>query len=280
MRRRGTRTARRYAGVGLVVMLGACESMTGGGDTANAPVVDTVVEAAAPVPRVVDLTQPLEPGIPYFPGGAPFTVTELARIEDGYYSRAFTMGEHTGTHVDAPGHFVAGRPLLDALDAHDLIAPLVVIDVRERVAANPDYALDRETLDAWEREHGPVPDGAVVALLTGWDARWTDPERYRNADEGGTLHFPGFGVEASTFLVETRGVRAVAVDTLSTDPGIGTSFAQHKSFLAHGAYQIENLRNLDALPPTGATIVVGVLPIRAGSGAPARVIAIIPAPPG
>lgn len=275
---RGVRGARRPWVLPALLALAGCESLGFGAEASPGAAGPAVVtEAAAPRPGIVDLSQPLDPGIPYFPGGVPFTVETIADIESGYYSRRFSMGEHTGTHVDAPGHFVAGQGLLDTLHARDLIAPLVVIDVREQCRRDPDFALDLDTVGAWERRHGPVPDGAVVALHTGWAARWGDPERYRNADAAGVLHFPGYSAAVSEFLARNRRVRALGIDTLSTDVGATRTFAQHKTFLKYGTYQIENLRNLEHVPPTGATIVVGVLPIGAGSGAPARVFAIVPA---
>ena len=261
----------------LLLCLPACESVGGGGSAGASGDTPRAAPPGPPHPIVVDLTQPLAPDIPVFPGGRPFTVETLAEIESGYYSRAFAMGEHTGTHVDAPGHFVAGQGLLDTIEVRDLVAPLVVIDVRTSCATYPDYTLDMAVLQGWETRHGRVPTGAVVVLYTGWESRWSNPAAYANADTNGVLHFPGFGVDVAEFLATKRGVRGLGIDTLSTDPGRSQDFAQHKAFLAHGLYQIENLRNLDLVPPTGATIIVGVLPIRNGSGAPARVLAIIPA---
>lgn len=263
--------------VGLIALAG-CAGLadTSGGEGGLALMAES--PAGPPAFVVVDLSQPLEPGIPVFPGGTPFTATTTATMDQGYYSREFAMGEHTGTHVDAPGHFVAGQGLLDSLAPGDLVAPLVVIDVHRQCAADPDFVLDQETLAAWEREHGPVPAGAVVALATGWERRWRDPDRYRNTGTDGVMHFPGYSPEVAEFLAAKRGVRALGIDTLSTDPGASTTFAQHKTFLAHGTYQIENLRNLDQVPATGATVIVGVLPIVDGSGGPARVLAIVPAP--
>ena len=277
-RHRRARAAR--IALSAVVIWGAvsCAGLDGGGGETGGEKEQVIQSAAAdPAFLIIDLTEPLSPDAPYFPGAVPFTVDTLSElVADGYYSRKFTMGEHTGTHVDAPGHFVPGAGLMDTLQPRDLIAPLVVIDVHAQCAANPDFVLDMTALDAWELTHGPVPDGAVVALATGWDQRGHDLQRYRNTDADGIMHFPGFSAEAATFLAVQRSVRALGIDTLSTDPGRSQDFAQHKAFLAHGTYQIENLRNLDKLPPTGATIVVGVLPIRDGSGAPARVFAIVP----
>jgi kynurenine formamidase len=226
--------------------------------------------------RVVDLTHALGPNVPVFPGGERFASENLARVEtDGYFDNRFRTGEHTGTHVDAPAHFAAGGATVDAIAPEALVARIALIDIRERVAVDPDSSLAAADVLGWEQRHGRLGTAHVVLVRTGWGARWPDEARYRNADAAGVMHFPGVSVEASA-LLRARGVRAIGVDTLSMDPGRSTGFEEHRDFLAAGGYHLENLANLAELPETGAILVVGVLPIAGGSGAPARILALVP----
>jgi kynurenine formamidase len=226
--------------------------------------------------RVVDLTHVLDPKMPVWPGGTAFSPETLETIErEGYFLRKFTTGEHTGTHVDAPAHFAAGTATIDALPVADLVAAAAVIDVAARVARDPDYAVSVDDVRAWEAKHGALGRGWVVLVRTGWGARWGDPDRYRNADAKGVMHFPGVSVAAARYLLD-RGVRGLGIDTLSVDPGPSETFDEHRTFLPAGGFHIENLANLDALPDTGATVIVAPLPLAGGSGAPARVLALLP----
>ena len=229
---------------------------------------------------VVDLTHPLSSTVPYFPGGVPFAAETLATVEaDGYYFNKFTTGEHTGTHVDAPNHFVAGAEGVDAILPRALIGPLVVIDISARVAEDPDTQLVLSDIAAWEAEHGIIPPGAIAMIRTGWDDHWPDTTKYQNKDEAGTMHFPGVGLDASQSLA-SRNVACIGIDTLSTDSGTSKLFHQHKHFLRTGRYHIENVTNLDKVPAAGAIGIVAPLPLVRGSGAPARVLALVPEMPG
>lgn len=227
--------------------------------------------------RVIDLTHKLNASAPAYGGERDaFRYEKLSQIErDGYASGAFRVPEHFGTHVDAPGHFLAGKHTVDLIDPKTLIAPAAVIDVRQQVSRDPDYRLTVADIQKWERR-GAIPGGAVVLLLTGWDLRYGDVEKYRNADKGGDLHFPGFSEDSIKYLVSKRRIVGLGIDTLSIDYGASKDFVGHK--LSHGAglYHIENLANLDKLPARGAVIFTGPLAIENGSGSPARVLAIAP----
>jgi len=229
--------------------------------------------------RVVDLTHRLNPAIPYWPGEQyrPFEFRTIATLErDGVFSGFFAMPEHMGTHVDAPNHFVAGQVSVDRLRPEQLIAPAVVIDVREKVARNPDYQLMVEDIRQWERRYGRIPRGAVVFMYTGWGARWGNPEAYRNRDAQGVMHFPGFSPEAAEFLVHQRQIHGIGIDTLSVDFGPSRDFRVHHIMHGAGKYHLENVARLGLLPPRGAIVVIGVLPIEGGSGGPARIFAFLP----
>jgi kynurenine formamidase len=226
--------------------------------------------------RVVDLTWPLAPDVPTYEGEPSYAAEVQKKVEtDGYYLARVTLIEHTGTHVDAPSHFATGAANVDQIPIEQLVGAAAVVDVTAAVASNPDYAVTVEDLRAWETAHGPLGSRTIVLIRTGWGARWPDSTRYRNADPKGVMHFPGVSIEASRYLTE-RGVRALGIDTLSTDPGPSTTFAEHKQFLSAGGCHVENVAHLDQLPASGATVVIAPIPFRGGSGAPARVIAFVP----
>jgi kynurenine formamidase len=230
--------------------------------------------------RVVDLTHPITPDMPLFPGDEPYASEALSTLEkDAYRSNRFSMDEHAGTHVDAPAHFTVGTATVEQIAPEQLVGAAAVVDVTAAVAASPDHRVTVDDLRGWEARHGALGARHIVLIRTGWGARWSDPARYLNQDPQGVMHFPGVSVEASRYLRE-RGVRCIGIDTLSTDPGQSETFEQHRAFLGAGGYHIENLANLDQLPEAGAVVVVAPLPLARGSGAPARVLALVPASGG
>ena len=228
--------------------------------------------------RVIDLTHALNPQNPYWPGPgyAPFKYELFATLEkDGVRSGRFTMAEHTGTHLDAPNHFAAGQPSMDRLPIEQLFVPVVVIDVRSKVSENPDYLLNMSDLIVWEQLHGIIPENAVVMMYTGWDARWTDYAKYKNAEKNGTLHFPGFAPEAAKILVDERNIAGIGIDTLSVDYGKSKDFAVHHIVHGKGKYHLENVASLGMLPLTGAWLVVAPIKIENGTGGPTRIFALV-----
>jgi len=190
--------------------------------------------------------------------------------------RSWSFDEHCGTHVDAPAHFSADAPTVDQIEPSELVLGVAVIDLRERVAGDHDATVEPDDILAWEAKHGPLPERCALFALTGWGERIVDPAAYLNADQGGTLHSPGFSAEAAEFLRDERQqVRAIGLDTASLDIGASADFAAHVAWLPSGRYGIENLANLDRVPPTGATVVVGAPTFEGGSGGPARVLALL-----
>jgi len=226
--------------------------------------------------RVVDLSQPIDEHTVMWPGSpTPTAETLLTISHDGFYNRLVSFTEHTGTHFDAPCHMCEGGQSVDRIDASQLVRPLVVIDVSADMAGQPDSALSLEQVQAFEARHGRIQDGAAVFLRTGWEEFNDDPARY--AGIPGDLRFPGFGPDAARFLVDERGAVGLGVDTLGIDPGFATDFIVHR-LISHpkGVWHLEGLTNLAGLPPVGAWVVVGVLKLKDGSGAPARVFALVP----
>ena len=241
--------------------------------------------------RVVDLTQTLSPDFPtiqlppQFGQCAPFRIEEVSRYDDrgpAWYWNNISMNEHTGTHFDAPVHWVSGKDFpnntVDTLPTEKLIAPAVVIDISAEVAKNPDFLLTVDALKAWEAAHGRIPDGAWVLLRTDWSKKSGDA--YANVQADGA-HTPGPDVDSIKWLVEQRDVIGFGTETIGTDAG--QAFAFQPPFPAHffmhgkGRYGLQCLCNLDQLPATGALVIAPPLKIKGGSGSPLRVLALVAA---
>ncbi len=251
-------------------------ALAGAAGAAAATVLPTSGASARRIPdkRVVDLTHEFTAGFPVYAFAPPSRTTLVTVEDDGFYSQEWTFGEHSGTHLDAPGHFIAGGRLSPQLRPRELIAPIVVVDISERAASNPDAVVRLSDVTSFERRHGRIPHGAIVAMHSGWESRIDNPAAFKNADASGTYHFPGFGIEAAEWLLANRSIAAIGVDTLSLDHGPSQTFDVHLAVLGADRYGIENLANLSRIPPRGATAFVGLIPWEEGSGGPARVLAL------
>ena len=254
------------------------------------PVLSSLVEAlASGAVEVVDLTAPLHEDTPILMLPEPFGNTwrfereEISRYDDrgpGWYWNNFRTGEHTGTHFDAPIHWVTGKDLDDVAQVPParLVGPAVVVDVADRVAENPDFLLEVADLEAWQAAHGPLPKDGWLLLRTGWDARAHGQAEILNADENGP-HTPGVSVECARWIAQEAPVLGVGVETVGTDAGqafaFDPAFPCHALLLGANKYGLTQLQNLSKLPPTGAVVVASPLPIRGGSGSPARVLAFV-----
>lgn len=220
-----------------------------------------------------DLTHDLFEDFPTYFGSQQFWIEKKNDFaKDGFNINEWRLIEHTGTHIDAPLHFTADGRGVGELPVEDLVGPLSIIDIRAKADADPDAQLTPDDLKAWTDKNGPLPEGGVVALLSGW-GKHLGTDKFRNAGEDKTQHYPGFHVEAVQQLLETT-TKAIGVDTLSLDFGKSPDFIVHKTWLPTGRYGIEGLANLEALPAKGATIVVGAPKVPKGSGGPARIIAL------
>jgi kynurenine formamidase len=214
-----------------------------------------------------------------FPGDPEFTLTTAFTVpEDGFYLQYVKEGEHTGTHWGAPVHFDENGLAADQLDPGDLFLPAVKIDIRDKAARDQDYALTVADLKAWERRHGRIPEESAIILWTGWAKRWGTPA-YANLDAEGRIHQPGFGIEAAQWLVDTgrlgrRG--SLGTDTFGADVGIDETFAVSTLLFHRHRISLENLANLEALPTTGAWVLVGGPRNHHGSGSPATIFGVIP----
>jgi kynurenine formamidase len=241
--------------------------------------------------RIVDLTQPLSPQTPLLPLPPQFNNTpafrmwELSRYDERgpfWYWNGFETGEHTGTHFDAPIHWVSGKDLpdnsVDRIPPRKFVSPACVIDISGEVTRNPNYLLTPEQIRQWEKRYGLIPAGAWVLLRTDWSKR-KDPKEYINLQEGGP-HTPGLAKESSALLAQERDVLGVGVETVGTDAGQAATFDPPfpNHYLMHGSgkFGLAGLANLDQLPPTGAIVIAAPLRIVGGSGSPLRVIAMTP----
>jgi kynurenine formamidase len=224
--------------------------------------------------RSQDLTHVFTEGFPVFTFDPP-TRRTLVTIEDGgFYSQEWTFGEHSGTHTDAPGHFIPGGRFTPELELRELIVPVVVIDISKRAASNPDAAVRPKDLERHEKRYGRIPRRAAVFMYSGWESRVDDPQAYKNPDAEGQYHFPGWSIEAAEWLLENRRISAIGVDTMSLDIGASTTFDVHLTVLGADKYGVENLANLKRIPPSGARVFVGVIPWQEGSGGPCRAVAV------
>lgn len=241
--------------------------------------------------RVVDLTQPLSPETPLLPlppqwNNTPaFKIWELSHYDargPAWYWNAFETGEHTGTHFDAPAHWVSGKDLadntVDRIPPKKFIGPACVIDVSAETRKDPDFLLTSDRVKKWEKKYGHIPPGAWVLLRTNWSKR-ANPKEYINSKEDGP-HTPGWAKECSRFLAEERDVLGVGVETVGTDAGQAAKFeppfSNHYIMHGSGRFGLASLANLDQLPPVGAVVIAAPLKIVNGSGSPLRVIAITP----
>ena len=250
-----------------------------GGSAVAALVALVPTGAAAQQPRrrgarrYQDLTHVFRGGFPVYAGDAPARRTLVTVAGEGFYAQQWTFGEHSGTHMDAPGHFVADGRLVPQLRPAELFAPAAVIDISSRAARDPDAMVEPSDLRRFERRHGQIPRGAIVFMYSGWERRLGDPTAFKNVGSDGKFHFPGFGREALDVLLKTRRITGIGVDTLSLDVGASSTFDVHKRLLGADRYGLENVANLSKIPPRGANVVVGVIPWEDGSGGPCRLIA-------
>ena len=266
------------AGLALAVQLAACGSAPPD-ETPQPPEAEAVAGW-----RMVDLTHAYGGDTLYWPTDT--TGFQLETLAEGqtpggyfYAAKQFATAEHGGTHLDAPFHFAQGGATTESIPLEHLILPGIVLDVSRSAAADPDYLVTADDVLAWEQSHGRVPKGSAVLIRTGWAARWPDALAYLGDDTPGetaNLHFPGIGEAAARLLVEERGVGLLGIDTASVDYGQSTDFIVHRIGAAADVPNLENVADLSTLPPTGFLLAALPMKIEGGTGAPARIVALIP----
>jgi kynurenine formamidase len=234
--------------------------------------------------RIVDLTHAFGKSTIYWPTSpAKFSLQQLSygKTEGGWFYSSYSLctPEHGGTHLDAPIHFAEGKRTTDQVPLEQLIGSAVVIDITAKAAANRDYRLTVDDVAAFEKRYGRIAAGTIVVLRTGWSRHWPDVKAYLGDDTPGDaskLSFPSYGPDAARLLVEDRRAGVLGVDTASIDFGRSTDFGVHRIAAAENVVGLENLTNLDQLPPTGATVIALPMKIEGGSGGPLRAVAMIP----
>lgn len=260
----------------IVSLAGACAAPEAPGPDLAAVLADS---------SLVDLTHTFDEGTLVWPTSSRFQLEKIADgvTPGGYYYAANNVhtAEHGGTHLDAPIHFAEGKQTTEQVPLSRLVGPAVVVDVTAPAGADADYRVTVEDLQQWEASHGPIAPGSLVLLRTGFSTRWPDAARYlgtaeRGADAVAKLHFPGLHPDAATWLVRTRKVGAVGIDTASIDRGQSTQFETHRVLAAANVPAFENLTRLEALPARGALVFALPMKVGGGSGAPLRAVALVP----
>ncbi|UGS33902.1 cyclase family protein [Capillimicrobium parvum] len=262
--------------------------MSSTSSTPTAALLDALADGSV---RVVDLTQPLSEKTPVLQLPEPFANTpplsrrQLSRYDDdgpAWRWDVLELGEHTGTHFDAPIHWISGKDGKDvaSVEPGRLVGPAVVIDRAEACAQDPGYLLTVADFEAWEAEHGRIPEGAWILFHSGWDARAQDAEAFLNVGAEGPVT-PGPDVEAARWLGSERGISGFGVETVGIDAGAAGGFDPifpvHQYLLGNDRYGLTQLANLGELPPAGAVVVVSPLKLVDGTGSPSRVLALVPA---
>ena len=273
--------------LGLAVLALAVLAACGGPAPAPQPAAPpaAATSVALPVGEFVDLSHTYDASTIFWPTAETFALQKVADGDTpaGFYYAAnnFAGSEHGGTHIDAPVHFARGHQTVDQIPLQSLIAPAVVVDVTQSSAGNADYQVAVDDLTRFEQQHGRIPDGSVVLFKTGFASRWPNAQAYLGTAERGDkavakLHFPGLHPDAAKWIVENRAVKAVGIDTASIDYGQSTLYETHRALYARDIPALENVASLDRLPPTGTLLIALPMKIGGGSGAPVRVVAVIP----
>ncbi|NJL34580.1 MAG: cyclase family protein [Chloroflexaceae bacterium] len=225
--------------------------------------------------NVADLTHIFGTNTPLYPGSPEPSINIHVTIEaNGFYGNILQYWEHTGTHMDAPAHFAVGGIYVDQIAPSALVVPIAVIDISARAAVDPDTVVTLDDILAYEQQYGTIPENAGVFMNSGWASRFNSIPAFVNLDGDGIQHYPGFSREATDFLEAQRNIAGIGVDTLSLDPGNSMTFDVHVNFLGSGRWGLENLANLNQIPPSGATAFVGAPKVATGSGGPTRVLAV------
>ncbi|MBV7648277.1 MULTISPECIES: cyclase family protein [Streptomyces] len=240
--------------------------------------------------RVVDLTSPLSEETPIIDlppeRGQPWpfgreVISHYDAAGPTVYWNNIRLSEHTGTHFDAPVHWLSGKDGQDVsqVPAERLVGPAAVIDLTAEAADDPDFLMRREHVEAWQERHGALPEGGWLLYRSGWAERQDDPAAFHNG-----RHTPGVAPDCARWLAEETPLAGIGVETVGTDAGLAGEFDDrpypcHWYFHGAGKYGLTQLRNLAQLPPTGAVLIAGPLPIVGGSGSPSRVLALVETAP-
>jgi kynurenine formamidase len=266
----------RLTAVAVTVLLAACTQQ---------PSPQPAERGAFPSGEIVDLSHAYDAQAIFWPTAEPFRLEKVAdgMTPAGYYyaSNNLFTSEHGGTHLDAPLHFAEGRHAVDQVPLDRLLGDAVVIDVTVAAGRDADYQISVDDFTRWEAQHGQVPPGAIVLLRTGFARYWPDAAKYLGTAARGEaavakLHFPGLHPDAAKWLVANRSIKSIGIDTASIDYGPSTLYESHRALYERNVPAFENVASLERLPATGAKVVALPMKIKGGSGAPLRIIALLP----
>ena len=250
----------------LVLLLGACKDQP-------SKATDHIIH----INNIVDLTHTLNSEFPFIPVREltyPFELIPMATLQDnGVEANSWKIHEHLGTHTDAPNHFIKGQLSLDQVALKDLIVPVVVIDIEEKATKNRDATLTVDDITNFEKQYGQIPDHACVMMYSGWEKHLKD-SMFVGLDSKKVKHYPGFSNDAIVFLLAKRNIAGIGVDVLSFDPGTDENYTGHKTLFTAGKWGVECVANLNKIPKTGATIIVGAPKIEKATGGFSRIIAV------
>ena len=242
-------------------------------------------DVSIPNGQIVDLTHDYSAETIYWPteDGFKLDIGFEGITEKGYYysAKKFSAPEHGGTHMDAPIHFAKNGKTIDQIPLDQLIGPAIIIDVSKEALKNRNYQISIQDFTIWESSNGKIPDETIVLLHTGFGRYWPDRLKYLGTDKTGKealtdLHFPGLHPDAAKWLVENRKINAIGLDTQSIDYGQSEFFETHRILCTKNIPFFENVANLDKLPAIGTVVIALPMKIKGGSGAPLRLVAIIP----
>ncbi|MGH9871786.1 MAG: cyclase family protein [Pyrinomonadaceae bacterium] len=240
--------------------------------------------AGFPSGKIVDLSYPFDSSSVYWPTAETFKLEKdfEGTTEQGYYYSAYrySAAEHGGTHIDAPVHFARGRNSVDQIPLEQLMGPGIVVNVTKQCERNPDYLVTEGDFKNWEQRHGRIAAGTIILLRTGFGKFYPDRKSYLGTNERGaaavaSLHFPGLHPDAARWLTQNRRIKAIGLDTASIDYGQSKLFESHRTLFAKDIPAFENVANLDKLPNKGFAVIALPMKIKAGSGGPLRIIAVV-----
>ena len=271
----------------VAVVIAAFTSIASCSNPSPAPGPPAAAKPAAfPAGPLVDLSHAYEAQAIFWPTADPFRLEKVADgvTPGGYYyaSNNFFTSEHGGTHMDAPVHFAQGSQSADQVPLENLVGPALVIDVTAASRQDANYQVTIADFENWEKQNGPIEPNSIVLIRTGFSQFWPDAAKYLGTAERGAaavpkLHFPGLHPDAAKWIVSSRPIKAIGIDTASIDFGQSTAFESHRTLYARNIPAFENMTSLERLPARGASIVALPMKIKGGSGAPLRAIAILPA---
>jgi kynurenine formamidase len=229
------------------------------------------------IDNIVDLTHTLTPDFPFIPVRKltyPFELIPMATLnENGVEANSWKIHEHLGTHTDAPNHFIENQKSLDQIELRDLIVPVVVIDIEDKASKNSDAELTVDDIEKFENEFGKIPEHSCVMMYSGWEKHLKD-SLFVGLDDKQVKHYPGFSNDAIKFLVNERKIAGIGVDVLSFDPGIDENYIGHKTLFEAGKWGVECVANLNKIPKTGATVIIGAPKVGKATGGFSRIIAV------